>query len=212
MKYLIQTLIAVVLASCTQTHSPSAKLRAEQSIKRSKPIIGKETSVATISLKSIFQFTDLSQARNIGEFFDHRLRFYKIDQPDITINKSPVDELVMYFIDSTLARMRYEVKEEVGSYLLDSLGMSKFKPLDSISKVLLKNKNVYDRITSRLNPELHNYELIWRNEGSVKRYKVKTYDSLTKYYYYHEMYGYKQKIRELEAMYYYLENSLPVVD
>jgi len=211
MKYVILVLF-VVLASCTQMHSPSAKLQTEQAVKRSNPIIGTEPSVASISLKSSFQLTDLSQARNIGEFFDHRLRFYKIDQSDITINRSPVDELVMYFIDSTLARIRYEVKEEIGSYLLDSLGMSKFKPLDSISKVLLKNKNVYDRITSRLNPALHNYELIWRNESSIKRYKVKTYDSLTKYYYYHEMYGYKQKIRELEAMYYYLENSLPVVD
>lgn len=168
-----------------------------------------EVEIKALKLNSNYQAIDLVGTKNVGEFFDHRLRFYKIDKPDITINKTPVDELVLYFIDSALVKMRYELSNEVGSYLLDSLGMSKFKPLDDLSKDLLTRRKVYDKFTSRLHPDLSNYELIWRTDLDIRRYRVKSYDTLTKYFFYHEMYGYRQKVRELEVMYQMLEESIP---
>jgi len=164
-------------------------------------------------LKNKFGSLNLDQAKNIGEFYDHRLRFFEIKNPDISFYKTPVKELVLYFIDSTLVKLRYELEEEVGSYLLDSLGMSKFKPLDSLSKALIVQKKVYNKLNARLNPELKNYELIWRDNSSVRKYRVKNFgDSLTKRYFYHEMYGYKKKVKELEVLYYYLEEAIPVLD
>lgn len=174
---------------------------------------GVEVSLDSLKLNENIDPLHINYARNIGEFFDHRLKFFAIDKPNLKINQTPVNKIVLYFVDSTLARVRYQVNEEVGSYLLDSLGLSKFKPLDSLSKALLKKKKVYDRFTSKLNPDMHNYELIWRNHDSVKRYRVKSYpDSLITYYFYEEVHGYKKKVRELESMYSYLEHNAPVLN
>lgn len=212
MKYFVPLLVVVSLFLGCQNSTRIDKIESPEGTttveSKAPSAFSSSEHIATLNTKH--SSLNLDNAKNIGEFFDHRLKFFKIQQPKIKIHETPVEELVLYFIDSTLVKMRYQVNEEVGSFLLDSLGLSKFKPLDSISKELLKKKAVYNRITSRLNPELKNYELIWRNDHSVKRYRVKTFkDSTVNRYYYHELLGYKKKVKELEVMYYYMENAVP---
>ena len=210
-KYISGVVLLILSISCT--NQPDSIVKDNASTNEEVAIGVTEIEEGAIELNKNFRLINLANAENIGEFYDHRLRFFEIKKPDITFYKTPVDELVLYFIDSTLVKLRYEIREDVGSYLLDSLGMSKFKPLDSLSRALIAQRQVYNKVTSRLNPELENYELIWRDNSSVKKYKVKNYgDSLKKHYFYHEMYGFDKKIKELEVLYYYLEQAAPILD
>ena len=197
----------ILLSSCLDRKTPLKNEGVAVGIYKEEKL--SEVEIRAFKLNANYQAADLSGAKNVGEFFDHRLRFFKIENPQLSFNRTPVKEIVLYFIDSALVKMRYELSNEVGSFLLDSLGMSRFKPLDSISKNLLSRKKVYDKYTSRLHPDLVNYELIWRTDFDLKRYRANTLDTINQYYFYHEMYGYKQKIRELEVMYNYLEEAFP---
>ncbi|UII20617.1 hypothetical protein [Fulvivirga ligni] len=213
MKYFLLFLSLVAIVACTRTNSVdhlASNNRKPLSKAQIRRIGGGTDSVV---LSTSLAMVNFGYARNIGEYFDKRLKFYKLDQPNLKIHQAPVSGLVMCFIDSTLAKIRYEVDEEVGSYLLDSLGMSKFKALDDVSKEMVKKRKIYDKYCRCLNPELKNYELIWRDESSVSRYKVKTYDSANvKYYFSQEMYGYKNKVRELERVYQIIDKNMPVLD
>ena len=167
-------------------------------------------AVDPVELNQHFSEMQLAGVLNIGEFFDHRLKFYKVDRPDLRICGSTVNKLVLYFIDSTLVRLRYDVDTNVSNNLLDSLGLSKFKPLDSISKHLLKSRKVYNKIKGKLDEKLSNYELVWYKGDAVSRFRVRDRagDSTDSFLFYTEMLGYKEKRRELEAHYNYLEASL----
>ncbi|MEL7001739.1 MAG: hypothetical protein AAFN93_03285 [Bacteroidota bacterium] len=173
-----------------------------------------ETDVAQVELTTSFKNMQLVNARNIGEFFDHRLKFFKIDAPSIVIGTSPVNEMVLYFVDSTLARIRYTLEGDVSNHLLDSLGLSRFKPLDDRSKELLASKNVWNRYNKKLHEDLRNYELVWRKPGSVTRFRVRKdgRDSTNTFLYYHEMQGYKETIREIETIYQVMDKQAIVYE
>ncbi|TRX56273.1 hypothetical protein FNH22_16675 [Fulvivirga sp. M361] len=168
-------------------------------------------SVDSIELSQHLTEIQLAGTQNIGEFFDHRLRFYKIDHPDLVICGSRVNKLLLYFIDSTLVRLRYDMAGNISNQLLDSLGLSKFKPLDDKSKQLLRTRTVYNKIQGKLNDDLTDYELIWYKGDAVSRFRVHDPmgDSVDSFFFFTEMIGYKKKVRELEIHYNYLEANLP---
>lgn len=173
-----------------------------------------DTPVDELQLSISYNDLTLVNSRNIGEFFDHRVKFFKIDAPNMSIGSSDVNEVVLYFIDSTLARIRYTLNQDVSDFLLDSLGVSRFKPLDDRSKELLASKNVWNKYNNKLHQDLRNYELVWRKQGSVTRFRVRkdSRDSLNSFLYYHEMQGYKATIREIETIYKVMDNHTIIYD
>ena len=202
-------LLLIVITAC-QPRREAPETPPLQPIPQAVPGYHANDGYDSVKLATSFFDLELDQARNIGEFFDHRMKFYKVDRPGVEICGSKVEELVLYFIDSTLVRLRYAVDRNVSNQLLDSLGLSKFKPLDSLSKQLLGTRKVYDRMRRQLDSRLSNYELIWRKGNAVSRFRVSNgaTDSLGSFLFYTEMIGYKQKVRELEAHYNYLEATL----
>lgn len=212
MRYSYLILILLLSAACrdnTSVHRETSKAP-----KKIAPITysDDETDVEELELSNSYNNMLLTNARNIGEFFDHRLRFFKIDAPKLSIGSASVDEVVLYFIDSTLARIRYTVNHDVSNYLMDSLGVSRFKPLDERSKELLASKKVWNKYKRQLHDELENYELVWRKEDAVTRFRVhkNTLDSADSFHYYHEMPGYKAKIREIETLYNIMDKAAAI--
>lgn len=204
-------LLLLVIAVGCQPRKDTGFSASEKPKEKGSIELNSSESFDSLSVTSDFGGLGSVKARNVGEFFDHRLKFYKVDRPDMDICGSQVKELMLYFIDSSLVRLRYDVGHNVSNQLLDSLGLSRFKPLDSLSKELLRSKKVYDRIRRRLNGRLANYELVWRKGNAVNRFRVNRNmtDSTGSYLFYTEMTGYKKKLRELEIHYNYLEATLP---
>lgn len=213
MKWTFVIIIAISFSCKRQPQldyqTESDPVRAERTIRTVE-----YTPVDDLELSTSYNDLTLGNSRNIGEFFDHRVKFFKIDAPDISIGSSDVNEVVLYFIDSTLARIRYTLDEDVSNFLLDSLGVSRFKPLDDRSKELLASKNVWNRYNKKLHEDLRNYELVWRKPGSVTRFRVRKdgRDSVNTFLYYHEMQGYKATIREIETIYQVMDNQTTVYE
>ena len=204
-------LLLLVLVLGCQTRKETRDHEISKPASKEPSLSYQEEGYDSLPLSSNFTDLTLVGARNVGEFFDHRLVFYKVNQPGITICGSKVNALVLYFIDSALVRLRYEVDRNVSNQLLDSLGVSRFKPLDSLSKHLLGKRRVYNKIKRQLDNRLSNYELVWRKGNAVNRFRVthSPVDSLGHFLFYTEMKGYKKKARELETHYNYLEATLP---
>ncbi len=204
-------LLALIMIMGCQARKETYENEASKPVSKEPSLSYQEEGYDSLPLASNFTDLPLAGARNIGEFFDHRLVFYKVNRPGINICGSKVNALVLYFIDSTLVRLRYEVDRNVSNQLLDSLGLSRFKPLDSLSKHLLGKRKVYNKIKRQLDSRLSNYELVWRKGNAVTRFRVTngTVDSLGHFLFYTEMKGYKRKARELETHYNYLEATLP---
>ncbi len=212
MKYLLYASIFIFLFSCNE--KPPIKYNSKSKPEKEVRIeeLTEDIDIEEVKLASNYQQLALSNARNIGEFFDHRIKFFKIDAPAMSIGPSEVDEVVLYFVDSTLARIRYRLKEDVSNYLMDSLGVSRFKPLDERSKELLASKTVWNKYKRKLHEDLRNYELVWRKLSSVTRFRVNRdeKDSITSFLYYHEMPGYKAKVREIETLYNLMDKTSPI--
>lgn len=214
MKHVLVVLLGLMLFACNdkgpETYQPKVKPEKQRPLRPSDADVDMEE----IELSSSYQNMALSGARNIGEFFDHRIRFFKIDAPNMTIGNSKVDDVVLYFVDSTLARIRYSLHEDVSNFLMDSLGVSRFKPLDDRSKELLASHNVWNKYNRKLHEDLRNYELVWRKSETVTRFRVyrNEQDSVRSFTYYHEIPGYKDKIREIETLYNIMDKATPIAD
>lgn len=212
MRGLVGCIILFICLSCERNHQVNYE-------KNSEPVqvvrienTPKSDDIEDLQLSDSYNDLNLTSARNIGEFFDHRVKFFKIDNPDMTIGHGAINEIILYYIDSTLARIRYEVTEDVSNHLMDSLGVSRFKPLDERSKELLKVKKVWNKYTRKLHSDLKNYELVWREPNTVTRFQVHKdeKDSINSFLYYHEMTGYTSKMREIEALYTIMDKATPI--
>lgn len=204
MKRILPLIMLLIAAGCNQYRPTEARLEiTKDKFKKNNELV--QGDFKEVDLKQKISGVSLGGARNIGEFFDRRLIFYKVDYPAMTIGRSPVEELVFYFMDSSLVKLRYKVKGDVSDFLLDSLGLSKFKPLDEYSMQQLDSGSIVQRYGGyyELNKNLKNYELVWRDGNTVSRFRVsnRATDSLRACFFYHEIDGYDSKIREMERLY-----------
>ncbi|UII34918.1 hypothetical protein LVD17_13990 [Fulvivirga ulvae] len=204
MNRVLLLIMVFVTAGCNQYRPTEARLEITKDNfkKNNDPVQG---NFKEVGLKEKMSALSLGGARNIGEFFDHRLIFYKVDYPAMSIGRSSVEELVFYFMDSALVKLRYKVRGDVSDFLLDSLGLSRFKPLDEYSMQQLDSGSIVQRYGGyyELNKKLENYELVWREGNTVSRFRVsnRATDSLMTCFFYHEIDGYDSKIREMEQLY-----------
>lgn len=205
-------IIALLALGCGRDYKPDRAPSQRAADTRHEISVTVENNYESAMLQDKISAVSLKSARNIGEFFDHRLKFYKIKRPALKMGPVPVDEVVFYFIDSALVKLRYQVSRNVSDYLLDSLGLSKFKPMDDHSREVLAGGTLVKRYGGmyELDKSLENYELIWRKSNTVSRFRVSSHeaDSIVTYYFYHELNGYDAKIRELETLYYVLDKSV----
>ena len=207
-------LVVVVIFSCCDTR----KYQAEHISTTHDEIVEEEEhspdNFDQVRLTDNISALTLGGAQNIGEFYDRRLIFYRIDNPGMKIGNSKVRELVFYFVDSALVKLRYKIRDEVGNQLLDSLGLSAFSPLDDYAVKQIETHNVISKVNGhyKLNANLNNYELIWRRDGNVSKYKASMQaDSSHTYYFYHEIDDYTQQLRLLEAYYKHKEKIATIL-
>lgn len=198
-------IIFLAFASCNKYSSTEVKLGTIKDKFKKPDQAAVPVDMKEVGLKEKMSALTLGGAQNIGEFFDRRLIFYKIDYPAVQIGPANVEELVFYFVDSALVKLRYKVRNDVSDFLLDSLGVSKFKPLDEYSRYQVDSGSIVRKYGGyyELNKKLSNYELVWREGNTVSRFRVsnRTTDSLRTCFFYHEIDGYESKIREMERLY-----------
>ena len=121
----------------------------------------------------------MPQAKLFGLFFQDRMQFHIVDDPDLTLYKQPVRELTFYHIDEELCKKKFQMGGDISESLMLTLGNFKLKPLDSITTTLAKKGPIIVREAGRryLNTGFRNYEMTWEKTDRVVRFRT-TSDSL----------------------------------
>lgn len=121
----------------------------------------------------------MPKARLFGMFFQDRMQFHIVDEPDLTLYKQAVNELTFYHIDEELYKKKFLMGGDISESLMYTLGNFKLKPLDSVTKALAKKGPIIIREGKRryLNQAFRNFELKWEKEDRLICYRTES-DSL----------------------------------
>ncbi len=121
----------------------------------------------------------MPQAKLFGIFFQDRMHFHIVDEPDLTLYKQAVNELTFYHIDEELCKKKFAMGGDISESLIYTLGNFKLKPLDSVTTALAKAGPILIREGKRryLNTDFRNFELKWEKEDRLIRYLAES-DSL----------------------------------
>lgn len=170
-------LILLVICGCscaveTETHEPQKQVQEEVLSAPPKRI---DPNKFTSYLERKF----MPQAELFGKFFQDRMQFHIVEEPDLTLYKQPVRELTFYHIDEELCKKKFQMGGDISESLIYTLGNFKLRPLDSLTKALAKQGPIIIREDGRkfLNSAFRNYEMTWSKQDRVVRYRT-TSDSL----------------------------------
>lgn len=111
------------------------------------------------------QKTDLRNFEFFGDFFKGRARYYHNHQDtiyhDIGIKGN---NLLLCFFDDQIARLKYRIDRDISLDLMMKYGAFKFRPMDSLSRVMVQQGNVLSEGASKfgIHEDLKNYELVWQ--------------------------------------------------
>lgn len=130
----------------------------------------------------------MPQAKLFGIFFQDRMQFHIVDEPDLTLYKEAVNELTFYHIDEELCKKKFQMGGDISESLIYTLGNFKLKPLDSVTTAIAKAGPILMREGKRryLNNEFRNFELKWEKEDRLIRYLAESDSSGAMSYTYSE--------------------------
>jgi len=204
----IITICVFFLSSCLP-NDRAFPIGAEKSIgpRAQKFNVGKEPTtkfVDAFGLKtSVLDFDENSMSLH-GRFFNDRIVFYTIDDPGMKIHNINVASMTLYFIDSTLMRKKYILKEDISTPLIQTFGNFKFRPLHTNERKALENKEVLNQKNGKtsINEKLANYQLKWIQDVNTLIYRssYNFNDSTFTYELVQEVNYYKPYFRMVENM------------
>lgn len=121
----------------------------------------------------------LPESELFGKFFQDRIQFHIVKDPDLTLYKTKVKELTFYHIDDELSKKKFEMAGDISSDLVAVFGNFKLRPLDSVSVVIAKSEPIIKSNDQGkyINENLRNFEMRWEKTDKTIRFKTKT-DSL----------------------------------
>lgn len=159
---------------------------------------GKLLTKKSYSIGDSLHQTDLSNFKYFGGFYKGRALYYHNHLDTIYHEKSIKGrDLLLCFFDNQIARVKYELDVDITKDLMYKYGSFKIKPLDSISRVIVKSGDVLVRGNDQisLNDQIKNYELIWNNPDKQIVYThFENYDSKKSFIYEERIPDYKSSM------------------
>ena len=156
---------------------------------------------------TIDQF-DLNRFKYFGEFYNDRLKFYYLQNPQLHIGTARVSFIVLYFIDDRLVKIRYHLDRNIEAHLMDSLGIGLLATKYNLNKQVLATERSLMKLKefnlSRNNPDV--YKINWDRSIITSTFLVNGYsdvkfqfDTITaEYIYIDELKSYKKRLTEIE--------------
>ncbi len=108
-----------------------------------------------------------------GKFFEDRIQFHILENPDLTLYKTKVRELTFYHIDNELSKKKFIMDGDISGDLMAVLGKFKLKPLDSVSLLTAQNETIIQHVDGdrALNTGITNYEMRWEKPNRTIRFR-----------------------------------------
>jgi hypothetical protein len=135
-----------------------------------------------------------------GRFFYDRAEYYIIHRPSNKLMGRDILKATLYYMDGQLYKVKYLLDVDIANDLVNRHRQFKVKPLDEISRSVLKNQAVAFKVDTvlSLNSNLRNYELTWNRGEKEIRWRTGADGHPSLYEYSESLPDYRKKFRELE--------------
>jgi len=136
-----------------------------------------------------------------GKFFQDRAEFFVIQNSNSTIFNTPVNTVVLYYLDGEHCKTKFIVADDISSQLLDEYGNFKIIPLDDETKEVLSKEDIVVTENEKkvINRALAKYELLWKLNNKVVRFRVDRGNPTEPFVYTEQVPHYDNLYRNLEA-------------
>ncbi|MGB3468277.1 MAG: hypothetical protein WBA74_23530 [Cyclobacteriaceae bacterium] len=108
--------------------------------------------------------TDLRNFKYFGTFFKGRASYFHNHKDTLFHGKDIIGrDLLICFFDNQIARLKYNLDTDISSLLMKKYGSFKMRPLDSLSRTVVKTGKVIikENDSVSINRKIRNYELTW---------------------------------------------------
>jgi hypothetical protein len=134
-----------------------------------------------------------------GKFFNDRAEYYIVENPRNTLMESPIHRATLYYFDGKLYRVKYLVAEDKASQLMRSRPRFSIRALTQMGKQALATEPAVTQSsdgTIRVNPLVDDYELIWKDQDMIVKWRRVKAEKNYEYSEYNT--AYVTKYRELQ--------------
>lgn len=136
-----------------------------------------------------------------GKFFQDRAEFFVIQHSNSTIFGIPVSTVVLYYLDGEHCKTKFVMTEDIGGRLIAEYGNFKIVPLDEPTKELLSKEEIVVTVKENkiINKAFRKYELLWKLNSKIVRYKVDLDNPTEPFVYTEHVPHYDNLYRNLES-------------
>lgn len=131
-------------------------------------------SISDLQLNVHMKDLDLKGFKSYGEFYTEDFVIYRLSRIDYLQEAYFIDDINLYFIDSTLVKVQAFLREDRSNSLISRYGRAKIFISDYHNKKLLETEKVLTKVggKTRINDKLDQYTLKWDREGLNISYQV----------------------------------------
>ena len=131
-------------------------------------------SITDLQINQHMDKLDLKAFESFGEFYTEDFVIYRLRRIDYLAEAYFIDDINLYFIDSTLVKVQAFLREDRSNDFLGRYGRAKISINDYHNKKLLETEQLITKVNgkSRLNDKLDYYTLKWDREGLDISYEV----------------------------------------
>ena len=117
---------------------------------------------------------DLKAFKSFGEFYTEDFVIYRLSRIDYLAEAYFIDDINLYFIDSTLVKMQAFLREDRTNQFISRYGRAKIYITDYHNKKLLETEKVLTKVNGKtqINSKLDMYTLKWDRNGMDISYEV----------------------------------------
>lgn len=131
-------------------------------------------SISDLQINEHINDLDLKGFKSFGEFYTEDFVIYKLSRIDYLAEAYFIDDINLYFIDSTLVKMQAFLREDRSNSLISRYGKAKIHISDYHNKKLLETEKVLTRVNGKpqINEKLDQYTLKWKRNNLDISYSV----------------------------------------
>lgn len=124
-------------------------------------------SISDLQINQHMDSLDLKAFTSFGEFYTEDFVIYRLKRIDYLAEAYFIDDINLYFIDSTLVKIQAYLREDRSNQFISQYGRAKIFISDYRNKKLLETENILTRVNgkTRINENLDQYTLRWDREG-----------------------------------------------
>ena len=196
----------VGLVSCRNRHERNEQTREYQPFYQPEEFIDGIQTV-TMALGDSIEAAPTELSKNkYGDFYYGRAEYYVVENPTNELMNTKVLRSMLYYFDKKLYRVQYILASDVSYDLINALPTFSIVTYNTESRNCLNNEPAVLRLSNGkrlLNPGLNDYELRWRGEKTMVKWRCAKGRN---YYEYSELSAnYAEKFYELEKYQYDIE-------